>query len=204
MEPMTTATRPDVRIAERAGFCYGVRLAIDKAKHARSRGQGGHHPRPAGAQPGHQGRSLRSRHPDRRPGRPGRGRHARHPRPRRPEVASSSRSRARRASRSSTPPAPGCCRPEGRPGAGGGRLHGVHHRPRGPSRGQGRSLVCRRQARGRGRHGPIHLGARAAHQEDRRAVPVDDPAARSWRSSPPSACAAPTTCASSTRCARSR
>ena len=33
---MTTATRPDVRIAERAGFCYGVRLAIDKAKHAAS------------------------------------------------------------------------------------------------------------------------------------------------------------------------
>ena len=36
---MTTATRPDVRIAERAGFCYGVRLAIDKAKHARSEGK---------------------------------------------------------------------------------------------------------------------------------------------------------------------
>jgi hypothetical protein len=36
---MTTATRPDVRIAERAGFCYGVRLAIDKAKHAREQGQ---------------------------------------------------------------------------------------------------------------------------------------------------------------------
>ena len=37
---MTTATpiRPDVRIAERAGFCYGVRLAIDKAKHAREQG----------------------------------------------------------------------------------------------------------------------------------------------------------------------
>lgn len=31
--------RPDVRIAERAGFCYGVRLAIDKAKHARSQGK---------------------------------------------------------------------------------------------------------------------------------------------------------------------
>jgi 4-hydroxy-3-methylbut-2-enyl diphosphate reductase len=39
MEPMTTATRPDVRIAERAGFCYGVRLAIDKAKHARTEGK---------------------------------------------------------------------------------------------------------------------------------------------------------------------
>src|SRR5918996_2062105 len=39
MGPMTTATRPDVRIAERAGFCYGVRLAIDKAKHAREQGQ---------------------------------------------------------------------------------------------------------------------------------------------------------------------
>ena len=36
---MTTATRPDVRIAERAGFCYGVRLAIDKAKHAREEGK---------------------------------------------------------------------------------------------------------------------------------------------------------------------
>ena len=38
---MTTATpvRPEVRIAERAGFCYGVRLAIDKAKHARSEGK---------------------------------------------------------------------------------------------------------------------------------------------------------------------
>jgi len=35
---MTTATPPDVRIAERAGFCYGVRLAIDKAKHAREQG----------------------------------------------------------------------------------------------------------------------------------------------------------------------
>jgi len=33
-----TPTRPDVRIAERAGFCYGVRLAIDKAKHAREQG----------------------------------------------------------------------------------------------------------------------------------------------------------------------
>src|SRR6476620_1468665 len=38
---MTTAApvRPDVRIAERAGFCYGVRLAIDKAKHAREEGK---------------------------------------------------------------------------------------------------------------------------------------------------------------------
>ena len=37
---MTTQTRarPEVRIAERAGFCYGVRLAIDKAKHAREQG----------------------------------------------------------------------------------------------------------------------------------------------------------------------
>jgi 4-hydroxy-3-methylbut-2-enyl diphosphate reductase len=33
------ATRPDVRIAERAGFCYGVRLAIDKARQAREQGQ---------------------------------------------------------------------------------------------------------------------------------------------------------------------
>lgn len=32
-------TKPDVRIAERAGFCYGVRLAIDKAKQAREQGQ---------------------------------------------------------------------------------------------------------------------------------------------------------------------
>jgi 4-hydroxy-3-methylbut-2-enyl diphosphate reductase len=37
--PMTTAIRPQVRIAERAGFCYGVRLAIDKAKHARAEGK---------------------------------------------------------------------------------------------------------------------------------------------------------------------
>jgi len=36
---MTTATRPEVHIAERAGFCYGVRLAIDKAKHAREEGK---------------------------------------------------------------------------------------------------------------------------------------------------------------------
>jgi 4-hydroxy-3-methylbut-2-enyl diphosphate reductase len=36
---MTTALRPDVRIAERAGFCYGVRLAIDKAKQAREEGK---------------------------------------------------------------------------------------------------------------------------------------------------------------------
>ena len=36
---MSTAVRPDVRIAERAGFCYGVRLAIDKAKHARDEGK---------------------------------------------------------------------------------------------------------------------------------------------------------------------
>jgi 4-hydroxy-3-methylbut-2-enyl diphosphate reductase len=38
MNGMTTATTPEVRIAERAGFCYGVRLAIDKAKHAREQG----------------------------------------------------------------------------------------------------------------------------------------------------------------------
>src|SRR5207244_6589544 len=31
--------RPQVRVAERAGFCYGVRLAIDKAKHARDEGK---------------------------------------------------------------------------------------------------------------------------------------------------------------------
>src|SRR5216117_737750 len=38
---MNTAStvRPEVRIAERAGFCYGVRLAIDKAKHARDEGK---------------------------------------------------------------------------------------------------------------------------------------------------------------------
>jgi 4-hydroxy-3-methylbut-2-en-1-yl diphosphate reductase len=38
---MTTATdaRPEVRIAERAGFCYGVRLAIDKARRAREEGK---------------------------------------------------------------------------------------------------------------------------------------------------------------------
>jgi 4-hydroxy-3-methylbut-2-en-1-yl diphosphate reductase len=34
-----TPVRPEVRIAERAGFCYGVRLAIDKAKHARQEGK---------------------------------------------------------------------------------------------------------------------------------------------------------------------
>jgi 4-hydroxy-3-methylbut-2-enyl diphosphate reductase len=36
---MTTMTAPDVRIAERAGFCYGVRLAIEKAKQAREQGK---------------------------------------------------------------------------------------------------------------------------------------------------------------------
>jgi 4-hydroxy-3-methylbut-2-enyl diphosphate reductase len=36
---VSTAVRPEVRIAERAGFCYGVRLAIDKAKHARDEGK---------------------------------------------------------------------------------------------------------------------------------------------------------------------
>jgi 4-hydroxy-3-methylbut-2-enyl diphosphate reductase len=36
---VSTALRPEVRIAERAGFCYGVRLAIDKAKHARDEGK---------------------------------------------------------------------------------------------------------------------------------------------------------------------
>ena len=35
---MTTVTRPEVRIAERAGFCYGVRLAIDKARQASDAG----------------------------------------------------------------------------------------------------------------------------------------------------------------------
>jgi len=36
---VSAPSRPDVRIAERAGFCYGVRLAIDKAKRARSEGK---------------------------------------------------------------------------------------------------------------------------------------------------------------------
>lgn len=36
---VSAPTRPEVRIAERAGFCYGVRLAIDKAKRARSEGK---------------------------------------------------------------------------------------------------------------------------------------------------------------------
>ena len=36
---MSTALRPEVRIAQRAGFCYGVRLAIDKAKRARDEGK---------------------------------------------------------------------------------------------------------------------------------------------------------------------
>src|SRR4026209_1265755 len=39
MVVVTTAISPEVRIAERAGFCYGVRLAIDKAKHARDEGK---------------------------------------------------------------------------------------------------------------------------------------------------------------------
>ncbi|HEX2765933.1 MAG TPA: 4-hydroxy-3-methylbut-2-enyl diphosphate reductase [Candidatus Limnocylindria bacterium] len=37
--PTQSPTRPDIRIAERAGFCYGVRLAIDKAKKAREEGK---------------------------------------------------------------------------------------------------------------------------------------------------------------------
>ena len=36
---MSVAARPEVRIAERAGFCYGVRLAIEKARHARDEGK---------------------------------------------------------------------------------------------------------------------------------------------------------------------
>lgn len=38
---MSTAVldRPEVRIAERAGFCYGVRLAIDKARQAAEAGE---------------------------------------------------------------------------------------------------------------------------------------------------------------------
>jgi 4-hydroxy-3-methylbut-2-enyl diphosphate reductase len=36
---MATVSKPEVRIAERAGFCYGVRLAIDKAKQAREQGK---------------------------------------------------------------------------------------------------------------------------------------------------------------------
>ncbi len=36
---MTTLSKPEVRIAERAGFCYGVRLAIEKAKQAREQGK---------------------------------------------------------------------------------------------------------------------------------------------------------------------
>ena len=34
-----SSRRPEVRIAERAGFCYGVRLAIDKARQASEAGQ---------------------------------------------------------------------------------------------------------------------------------------------------------------------
>jgi 4-hydroxy-3-methylbut-2-en-1-yl diphosphate reductase len=34
----SAASRPEVRIAERAGFCYGVRLAIDKAREASEAG----------------------------------------------------------------------------------------------------------------------------------------------------------------------
>ena len=36
---MTTAIRPEIQIAERAGFCYGVRLAIDRARNAREQGK---------------------------------------------------------------------------------------------------------------------------------------------------------------------
>jgi 4-hydroxy-3-methylbut-2-enyl diphosphate reductase len=39
MVRMATTSKPEVRIAERAGFCYGVRLAIDKAKQAREQGK---------------------------------------------------------------------------------------------------------------------------------------------------------------------
>ena len=35
----TLPSRPEVRIAERAGFCYGVRLAIDKARKASEAGE---------------------------------------------------------------------------------------------------------------------------------------------------------------------
>ncbi|MGH2488127.1 MAG: 4-hydroxy-3-methylbut-2-enyl diphosphate reductase [Candidatus Limnocylindria bacterium] len=35
----TLPARPEVRIAERAGFCYGVRLAIDKARKASEAGE---------------------------------------------------------------------------------------------------------------------------------------------------------------------
>ncbi|RPH33412.1 MAG: 4-hydroxy-3-methylbut-2-enyl diphosphate reductase, partial [Chloroflexi bacterium] len=34
-----STNRPEVRIAERAGFCYGVRLAIDKARQASEAGE---------------------------------------------------------------------------------------------------------------------------------------------------------------------
>jgi 4-hydroxy-3-methylbut-2-enyl diphosphate reductase len=36
---MSTTVLPEVRIAERAGFCYGVRLAIDKARKAADEGK---------------------------------------------------------------------------------------------------------------------------------------------------------------------
>jgi 4-hydroxy-3-methylbut-2-enyl diphosphate reductase len=39
MVRMATTSKPEVRIAERAGFCYGVRLAIEKAKQAREQGK---------------------------------------------------------------------------------------------------------------------------------------------------------------------
>jgi 4-hydroxy-3-methylbut-2-enyl diphosphate reductase len=39
MMRMATTSKPEVRIAERAGFCYGVRLAIEKAKQARDQGK---------------------------------------------------------------------------------------------------------------------------------------------------------------------
>jgi 4-hydroxy-3-methylbut-2-enyl diphosphate reductase len=35
----TASRRPEIRIADRAGFCYGVRLAIDKARNASEAGE---------------------------------------------------------------------------------------------------------------------------------------------------------------------
>ena len=171
----TATSRPEVRIAERAGFCYGVRLAIDKARQASEAGeevttlgQLVHNPgikadleargiqtadlptrwRAAPSSSGPRRPSRGARNPPGQGGHPARRRHLHlgHP------------------------------EPEGRPGAERGGLHGVHHWSREPSRGARSPLLRRREARRGRRHGPIHLGARAPDQEARGPQPVHHPA----------------------------
>ena len=117
---------------------------------------------------------------------------------------STSRSRARRASRSSTPPAPGCSRARRPPGS--------WRRPATRCASSATRTIPRSRAFARMPAtstwwwttwtDPPGSGFRAPRRSgcfpSRRSCP------QSWRSSPPSACAAPTTCVSSTRCARSR